>query len=275
MKKLLLAFDGTHFSEGAFEFVRRLNDRAPVLVTGVFLPQVDYANLWSYAGGGMAGPVFIPLVEGEDVSVVEENIARFEALCEKNGIEFRVHKEFSDFALPSLKKETRYADALIIGSEIFYQNLGTEDPNEYLREVLRGVECPVIIVPEQYDFPENIVLAYDGSASSVFAIRQFAYIFPQLAKLPTLLLNVSKSEKEDVPDQSYIQELVARHFGNLSVFKLELGSQKDFSKWLADRKGALLVSGSYGGSSMSRMFHKSFITEVIRDHKLPVFNAHC
>ena len=37
MKKVVIAFDGNHFSEGAFEFVRRLNELQPILLTGVFL----------------------------------------------------------------------------------------------------------------------------------------------------------------------------------------------------------------------------------------------
>ena len=49
MKKILLAFDGSNFSEGAFEFVRRLNDIQPLLVTGVFVPQVAYSNASSYS----------------------------------------------------------------------------------------------------------------------------------------------------------------------------------------------------------------------------------
>jgi hypothetical protein len=51
MKKILLAFDDSHFSTGAFEFARQLNDLRPILLTGVFIPQLSYANLWSYATG--------------------------------------------------------------------------------------------------------------------------------------------------------------------------------------------------------------------------------
>ena len=41
MKKIILAFEGTHFSEGAFEFARKLNELRPILLTGVFLPQTE------------------------------------------------------------------------------------------------------------------------------------------------------------------------------------------------------------------------------------------
>ena len=45
MKKILLVFDGINFSEGAFEFARRLNEKNKILATAVFIPQVNYANL--------------------------------------------------------------------------------------------------------------------------------------------------------------------------------------------------------------------------------------
>jgi len=273
MKKILLAFDGTHFSEGAFEFAKALNESNKILLTGVFLPQVDYANLWSYSGGGISGPMFIPLVEGEDSEAVEKNIEKFESLCEKNDIEFRVHKDFYDFALPELKKETRFADLLIVGIESFYENLGTEEPNDYLKDTLHGVECPVIIVPEKFEFPKSNALSYDGSEASVYAIKQFAYLFPELANNPTVLVYV-KEKGEELPDEINIEELSARHFSDLSLLRLQANAKKYFSSWMLENKGAILVSGAFGRSAFSRTFKKSFVTEIIKDHRWPVFISH-
>ena len=175
MKKILLAFDGTNFSEGAFEFARRMNEQSPILLTAAFLPQIDYANVWSYAEP-TAGLLFIPLIEQEDAAVIHKNIARFELLCQKNNIDYRVHKDFLDFALPALKKETRFADLLIIGSESFYENLGVNEPNESLKDALHAAECPILVVPEKFEYPTTNVLTYNGSNDSVFAIKQFAYL---------------------------------------------------------------------------------------------------
>jgi nucleotide-binding universal stress UspA family protein len=273
MKKILLAFDGTHFSEGAFEFARRMNESSPILVTGVFLPQVDYANVWSYAGG-TAGNLFIPLLEDEEAGAVQKNIAMFESLCQKNNIDYRVHKKFLDFALPGLKKETRYADLLIIGSESFYENLGINQPNESLKDALHASECPVLVVPEKFQFPESNVLTFNGSDDSVYAIKQFTYLFPELCRNTTLLVYAKEESGEELPDELYIEELAARHFPDLTLIKLPLDPKQYFNTWVTDRKGAILISGAFSRSVFSQMFKKSFITDVIRDHKLPVFIAH-
>jgi nucleotide-binding universal stress UspA family protein len=273
MKKILLAFDGTHFSEGAFEFARRLNELKPVLLTGVFLPQAELANLWSYADG-VGGPSLIPLLESDESELVHQNIERFEKLCKSNGIDYRVHKDFFDFVLPELRKESRYADLLILGSEVFYENMGSGSPNEYLKDALHDFECPVLVVPEKYNFPEKNILAYDGSEESVYAIKQFAYLFPELTNRETLLVYADDDAEEDFPDKIQIEELAARHFKNLTFFKLNLNPKKYFSTWVSEKGSSILISGSYGRSGLSRLFKKSFIQEVIADHRLPVFIAH-
>jgi len=272
MKKILLAFDGAHFSEGAFEFVRRMNEIQRVLVTGIFIPQVDYANLWSYANG-TAGALFIPLVEDEDAEKVKENIEHFEKLCQKNNIEYRIHKDFYDFAIPELKRESRFADVLILGSESFYSNIGTNEPNDYFKDALEISECPVLVVPENYDFPLYTILAYDGSASSVFAIKQFSYLFPEFSNNPTLLVSALDDE-DNLPGENNITELTSRHFSDISIKKLDIEPHKYFSTWISERKATILVSGSFGRSFFSQLFKKSFVSDVIKDHKLPVFLAH-
>lgn len=272
MKKILLAFDGIHFSDGAFDFARNMNMLNPVLLTGLFLPQVNYANLWSYAGS-LGGPLLIPREEDEEDKVTK-NIEHFESLCRNNDIDFRVRRDFTDLALPELKKESRFADLLIIGSESFYENIQSGEPNDYLKDTLHGVECPVIVVPEQYEFPKRNLLSYDGSESSVYAIKQFIYLFPELMKNTTLLVFAKGRGDDDIPEEAFIKELVARHFSDLSVVKLDSGSREEYTSWLNEKKAAILISGAFGRSAISLLLKKSFIADVIKSHHMPVFIAH-
>src|SRR6476469_672036 len=99
MKKILLAFDKYHYSEGALNFAKKLNVKSPVLVTATFLPQVDFANLWSYAAGSGHGNDFIPLVEDSNAENVKRNINRFEAFCHINKLRYRLHKDYLNFAI--------------------------------------------------------------------------------------------------------------------------------------------------------------------------------
>lgn len=273
MKKIALVFDGTNFSAGAFQFVKLMHEAEPVLVTGIFLPQVNFANLWSYAHGNNS-PLYIPMLENNDRDTVQSNILQFEKLCRNNGMEYRVHKDFYDFAIPQLKKETRFADLVVLGSQTFYNNVDYQEPNEYLEDALNSVECPVVVVPESYSAPENNILAYDGSASSVYAIKMFVYLFPQLTKNKTLLVYASSNADKAIPEEQQIEELAAYQFNDLTVMKLELSSKKDFAAWVAEHENAILVSGSFGRSAFSQFINKSFVSEIIREHTLPVFITH-
>src|SRR5688572_11225336 len=117
MKKILLAFDCTQFSEGAFGFAKWMNQREPILLTGAFLPHFNYSALWSYASAENAA-LLMPPLESEEAEAAQRNVAHFERLCRKNNIDFVVHKEFFDFALPEFKIETRFADMVILSSQV-------------------------------------------------------------------------------------------------------------------------------------------------------------
>ncbi len=272
MKKIILAFDGSHFSEGAFEFARRLNELQTILLTGVFLPQAQIANLWSYADG--SGEFFIPLLESNESELVQQNIDRFEKLCRSNDIDYRVHKDFYDFALPELKKESNYADLLILGSEVFYENVGANESDFFLRNALHDGKCPVLLVPEKFTFPESIIMAYDGSESSVYAIKQFAYLFPELCSREVLMVFATDNPEDEFPKKIQMEEWATLHFDKLTLFKLDINPKKYFSSWVLEKKSAMLVSGSYGRSGLSQLFKQSFIKDIIADHRLPVFIAH-
>jgi len=273
MRKIILAFDGDNFSEGAFEFARQLNEQNPVLLSGIFLPQIIFSHPLSYAKGGKPGPVYVPLIKDEQTDTVEKNIERFKMLCLSNGIEHRVHKDFSDFPLHELKRETRYADLIILGSETFYEELGTTEPNVYLENMLHQSECPVIVIPEKFNFPQSIILTYDGSRDSVYAIKQFAYLFPELNNKRTLII-FSDNKNGEFPEQSNIEELAARHFSDLAFFKLDMDFKEYFASWTIQKPVPIVVAGSYGRSAFSQLFKKSFIAEIITDYKTPVFIAH-
>ena len=273
MRKLLIAFDGTLFSEGVMGFTRLLNTHESVMATGLFMPQVVYANLWSYASAS-AGPEFIPLIEQDESDIVRTNIDRFSNYCIKHKIAHQVHKDFYDFALPELKRESRFGDLLLLGSESFYANLGTGQPNEYLTEALHTVECPVMVIPEQWSVPDRNILACDGSQASIFAIKLFSYLFPEFKNNKTLLITLPPADKKFGDQEPYIWELVNAHFLDCTLMTLEVDPGKYFATWMSEMKSSVLVAGSYSRSFLSELLRHSFVASVIRDHKVPVFIAH-
>jgi hypothetical protein len=116
-------------------------------------------------------------------------------------------------------------------------------------------------------------LAYDGKPDSVFAIKQFTYLFPQLHNWDTKLITL-EDEDETLPHQELIEELASKHFSNLTLEVVSTETAASFANWMAEQDDYLLVAGAYGRSELSNLFKKSFLVEVIEQHKTPIFIAH-
>jgi hypothetical protein len=273
MKKILIAFDGKHFSEGAMQMAGWIHEQEPALMTGVFLSPIDYREVIGYTGMGMGTPVVMPPFQ-EDDTMVRRNIAKFEERCLKEGFEYRVHKDTELFALQELIAETRFADLLIISSELFYENIDHHQPNDYLKKTLQSSECPVMLVPEQFLKPFNLIFSYDGKASSVFAIRQFSYLFPTCSLMDAMLVCASEESDAEIPQLTLIEELMARHYESVSIEHLAGENREGLTKWVSEHRGSLLITGAFGRGELSSMFKKSFVTDLIRQHRIPIFIAH-
>lgn len=271
MKKIIIPFEGANYSKGAFSFVSLLNKTCSLLVVGIFLPSVDYARFFFFPAA-FAAPSFVPLQEAADEKLIEKNINRFLAFCSQENITGKVHRDFYEAAIPQLTKETRFADLMVLGSEVFY-TVGADGPVEYLRDTLHHSDCPVVIVPEIFKPPKEIILAYDGSPSSIFAIKQFAGLFPMFSDLPVQLVYAGE-EAQPLPEEILIRELAGCYFKNLSIQHLSSENKKNFIGWMNTHEDALLVCGSFSRSGISEFFTKEFVIDSIRQHKTPIFIAH-
>lgn len=273
MKKVLIVFDGSHFPSAILDFALQLNQSERIMLTGIFLPSVDYAEALTYYYYGQAvAPMYLEEYE-EDPIAIKKNIDRFEEFCSEHRISYRVHQNIKRKVIDELTFETRFADLMILSSSDFYENLGEMLQKEYLEGTLHKTECPIVLLPETYKLPTSIILAYDGSESSLHAIKQFTYLAPYFKDREVLLMYAGEG-KDEMPFKHLIAEYVAAHFNKWSVYKLEADTKKYFSTWIANKGATILVSGSFGRSGISEFFKKNFLRDVIKEHKVPMFIAH-
>ncbi len=212
MKKVLLVCDGSHFSEGAFKMAAYLQTLQPMLLTGVFLGAEVFKYVYlntDYVVADLAGE----LRDEQDANITRTT-SRFIELCEKYHVEYRVHKEVGLEPTSDLQKEMRFADLAIIGSEVFYGDYDRQQPNTDLKTALHQANARYCWFPNILPPILQTCLRTTAVANSVYAIRQYATLFPELCSNETLLVHASKGDKE-IPDLGYIKELAARHFSNL------------------------------------------------------------
>lgn len=272
MNKVVLLSDKEQLPKGAADFACMLHEQNPILLSGIFLPQVDYWNSLYYYSYGMGVPV--PYFPSATAEVAQSAVQEFKTLCERNGIEYRIREKAYENIKEELRTETRFADLLLFSNEAFYKHLDDVVSDEYTDETVHLAECPVVILPEKYQRPDNIILAYDGSASSVFAMKQFAHLMPALAHLPALLVYVTGDESRQIPELPYLKEWATRHFPDLTIMRLDIDRKKYFGTWISEQKSAMLVAGAQGRSSISELFRRSFVRELMEEHMLPIFIAH-
>lgn len=272
MKKILLLSDGSHFPHGAFEFVKYLHGQEPLSVTGFFYSSLTYqGDVVASLAASTEG--YLEVVR-ERSDEIDEQVALFDKHCTFNQIDFQVHKDTDGMTLDSIIKESRFADMLVLSQELYCKDISEKQPNAYMKELLHRSECPVLLVPEKFKEPGKIIITYDGSRESMFAIKYFASLLPALNKLETELVFIKEDDDSEIPDMQYLEEYAAKRFTNLTISKISFDPKKIFGTWLQYQDNALLVSGSFGRSGLSRAFKHSFVENIIADHINPVFIAH-
>ena len=272
MKKIVFACDGKNFSNGAFEFIKWIREREPVLLTGVFFSSVNYQTLIATTIGGNAG-AYLDYTE-ETEKEVADSLKLFENNCRKNNISYRVHHESPSWNPEEIRKETRFADLLVISAELFCSDINANQPNSYMRQVLHNAECPVVVTPEKFTPPGQVIFAYDGRKESMFALKQFCYVFPELTRLETNIVHMREDESDIIPDLDYAEEYTGCHFDNLNFQKQHFNPKKYFAACTSEEKNLMVVSGSFSRSGISAILDKSFAEDMIHDHRYPVFIAH-
>jgi hypothetical protein len=271
MKKIVFVCDGNNFSKEAFKFVEALYENEPFLLTGAFFHSIDYALLIPNTFAATATS-FLAYQEDEN-EAYQGGITQFRRLCERNNIEYRIHEESEIWKIEDLVKETRFADLVVIGGSQFFSGVDKDEAKAVLQETLHRSECPIIVIPDNVEPIEEVIFAYDGKRDSLYALKQFIYLFPCLCQLETTIVYCNENSDKEIPDLAFIEEFAARHFRSLTFEHLKT-SKKAFSYWTEAHQNAILITGAYNRSSISMAFNKSFAQDVITKNKMPVFISH-
>jgi len=272
MKQVLFVGAGREFPNGAMHFLQGMQDQEAIHAVGLFFCPMDYEAMATACQIPVQAP-YDRLVQSEK-EAVQANKTLFARHCDQHFIRHRVHDYEGQWDKHVLVKESRFADLILLSGELFYSDVRMRQPNILLQEALQAAECPVLVIPESYTQCDHLFFAYDGSKESVFAMKQFAYLFPYMTDLPAEMVYVRDEPVTTIPDLEHLRQLTKSHFNCISFSKLQFKAAHYFSTWIGEKKHVLLVSGSYGRASFSYMAKRSFSDQLIREHKLPLFIAH-
>jgi hypothetical protein len=272
MKQILIVGAGNHFPQGPFTFLHAIAEYERVHVKGLYFRPVDSFALAAACATSNIGP-YLELVDNEK-EVIAHHKTLFARQCEQQHIAYCLHGNDSEWDKDLFIRESRFADFILISGEYFYTEAGEPQPNHQLREVMHYAECPVLVIPENVTTIQHIFMAYDGSRESLYAIKQFCYLFPYLIDLPTEMVYFHKGPYHTIPNQENLKQFTSLKFDAMGYTNIHFDVDEYSATWISEKKNALLVSGSFGRSALSYINKRSFAEDIIHDHQLPVFIAH-
>jgi hypothetical protein len=277
MKKIIAAFDGLKYSASTRDYAIYLAKQANTHLVGVFMDDPTYTSykIYELIGKGGVAEDKLKKLDAKDKATRYVASTNFEKACQKSGLEYTVHHD-CNVALLELKHESIYSDLLVIDSKETLTHYTEKLPTRFIRDLLSDAQCPVIIVPPKYKLLQKVILLYDGGPSSVYAIKMFSYLLPQLKHLDTEVISVRPLNSTlHMPDTKLMKEFMKRHFSKAKYTVMKGFAEDEIIKELKQtQENALVVLGAYRRSTVSRWFRESMADTLMKEVKLPLFIAH-
>lgn len=275
MEKILLAIDSLNPDTNALDFACYLGRLTKSRITGVFLGNHVPASLRSSgAGSDESGEGEETAMQyEEEVRLAEKHITLFKEGCIARDVRYSVHQDSGEPAA-GLIKESRFADVIVLNAETSFNETFDGVPTEFVKQVLKKAECPVIIAPETLDPVEEIIFAYNGRPSCVFAIKQFTYLFPEFHDKNIIVVQVNESGQFDDPDRYKFTEWLQSHYTHVHFETLKGKPDVELIKYLLTKEKILLVTGAYGGIDIPHLMGPGLADLMIKTVIQPIFIAH-
>jgi hypothetical protein len=277
MEKILLAINPTKINTNTIDFACYLANLSKSKLTAVFLEGIveNKVGVLGHADSekyGDNGPHTESGSSGVD-SKAEDHLQRFKDTCKNRGVACDVHHD-KRIPIEEIIAESRFADLLVIDAEMSFADKPEVVPTHFVKEALAKSECPVVIAPYSFYGIEEIVFAYDGKAASMYAIKQFTYLLPQLHDKKITIMEVDENGDQPPIDNHKIRQFLQMHYGAVDFHFLSGKASDQLFGDLVFKKNVFLVMGAFGRNMFSNFFKHSTAELLIKTLNIPIFIAH-
>ena len=274
MRKILLLSDSSRLNTSVLDFACYVSRLTNSKLIGIFLedelavPAEAGELVQAISEDASAGPA-----PKADLQMWESNINLFRDACASRGCNCSVHR---NWGVPELEvlSESRFADLMIVDPEMTFNERTEGAPSRFVKDLLSKSECPVILAPSSFEGIDEIIFAYDGSPSSVFALKQFTYLFPQYSDKKITLLEASEKDSYSVTEKEKVRELVQMHYSTIGFKVMKGRAESELLACLLEKKNTFVIMGSYGRSTFSDFLRPSTADHIIQTVNLPIFITH-
>ena len=246
-------------------------------LTGVIMETLDHEVIYVSEDPGNRG--FHHKMESTDLPDNDPIRMRADALAKRfhEGCNSRetipvIHRNYG-VPLQELVLETRFADLLLLDARTAYPASEIGVPSAFVKQVLSAAECPVLVLPEGHHEVRELIFTYDGQASSVHAIKQFTYLFPQWHNLPVHVMQAVEPH-HDIAHKHRLQEWMKDYYEDVRFEFHEQPASDVLMENALGRINAIVVMGAYGRKGLSALFKKSEGDLLLKLLSQPLFIAH-
>ncbi|RYG31878.1 MAG: universal stress protein [Chitinophagaceae bacterium] len=170
-------------------------------------------------------------------------------------------------------EESRFADLVIVGAGLSFHEFSNESPSRFVMDLLPKMQCPVLVMPDDLQEIKEIYFAYNGGYSSVYALRQMIYLFPEFKRLPVTVLYVEEG-RGGIPFERSLKDWLYNHFDNITIKLLKGDPASALMDELMPKKNILVTFGAFGRNKVSRFLRHSNAEGVLQVINVPVFITH-
>ena len=206
------------------------------------------------------------IIEDENTDLLKDNIRLFEDKCKAADVDYSIEPG-NEMTLGKLIGISTFADYILADAR-------TEPGTYHLADLLANAHCPVLLLSAPTEKHTQLVLTYDGSYASMFAIKTFSQLFPEWKELAVCLLWVTENEIPVLPGEKYVTSWLKRHYSNAAIEVLNGDLNETLVNYIRNIPKALVVMGSFGRSPVSRFFKQSLANSIIEQCAASLFITH-
>lgn len=274
MEKIVVVCDSHKIEISAIDFGCYLSQLTHSALSGILLDNViqevipENAHMPYYATAGKARPGETVVMDSDQAMIY------FMEQSRKRGVQSDVTVS-KGAPSETVLYESRFADLLVVSPDLTFLGDADDLPSSFVKHLLVKSECPVVLAPHTFEKISQITFCYDGTASSLFAIKQFTYLLPQFRNIPVMLLEVRDSLIREA-DEGHMRTMswLKAHYEHVDFHFLQGRVNEELLIYFMDKKDVFIVMGAFGRNLVSNLFRKSTSEKVIKTADLPLFIAH-
>ncbi|PWT72495.1 MAG: hypothetical protein C5B59_15610 [Bacteroidetes bacterium] len=242
--------------------------QTPSQVTGLFLKKKNQPKPLSQRFSDRRD------IESEEMPLFNDLIRWAEEITRNAGSAFKaIHGK--EISLPQVVNQTTYADMIIAHAQTDFNDYLLTSMNASLKDMLVDAHCPILLARPSNQPIQKIVFTYDGSYSSMHAIKMFNYLFPLATQVPVSLVSIDSYRNDQKENEKLLDEWMAHHYGSIER-ETQQRTVKEQLLDIANRsnENTYVVMSTYGKEAYARIFHPSHVQLLLGYSKTSLFIAH-